>query len=336
MPNKIENKIIDLAFSLCAISSITYEEQVVQKFIVDWALENKLLVEKIKAPLGEERYSLLLYRKKLSKYKFIFCTHIDTVPPFIAPRIHDGKLWGRGSCDAKGIAALMLTLLNDYSENIAVLLTVGEEDSSDGAKACAKALAGQAEYLIVGEPTGLQAASGQKGSLNFDLIAHGEEAHSALPDKGFSANHALIKTLAPFLDEKIWPSDKKWGDTTFNLGKITGGRARNILAGRAKAECIMRLAVPVEQILEQIKKDLPNKIELKVNSALDPFAYFVPKGLCSFVAAFGSDAPYLKSLGQPILCGPGDLALAHRDDEHIEIDALLEGFSTYRQIMSEL
>src|SRR3984893_6755754 len=85
-------------------------------------------------------------------------THMDTVPPFFASREDDEFVWGRGSCDAKGIIAAMIfaaeKLLAEGTRNFGLLFVVGEERNSAGAKAAAEsALAHRAKFLINGEPT---------------------------------------------------------------------------------------------------------------------------------------------------------------------------------------
>src|SRR5262249_28091254 len=155
------------------------------------------LVEKI--PVDDKRFNLFAYFEKRSRYSAILCTHLDTVAPFIEPKIEASLLWGRGACDAKGIAAAMIYAMLEQKDqgflDLALLLTVGEEESSDGARAAQKRLAGGARFLIVGEPTELQAAFAQKGTVVFDLVTHGHEAHSAMPHLGESAIHSLINNL---------------------------------------------------------------------------------------------------------------------------------------------
>lgn len=333
-PN-LEQKIADLALRLCSISSITYHERELLHFLLAWCEKEGLFVEKIPVNGDDTRFNLLIYAKKKVSYGVIFCTHIDTVPPFIAPRIEDNILWGRGACDAKGIAAAMLMALLEEraqgNDDLALLLSVGEEESSDGAKACNTILAGRAEYVVVGEPTELRAASAQKGSLVFDLVAQGVEAHSSLPHLGDSALHPLIV----FLDELIktpWPKNELFGDTLLNIGEMSGGRARNMLAAQAQAKCIMRLSVPSREVIELIEAKLPPQVRLEIKSVSEPFTYALPQGFKSFVAGFGSDAPYLRDVGQAMLIGPGSLELAHKDNEHVAVKELYEGCLAYRKI----
>lgn len=334
MAHKISSNIADLAFKLCEIPSITYDEGQVLQFLLQWCETHGFLVEKIPVSHNEQRFNLLVCSKKQDCYSVILCTHIDTVPPFIAPRIEGEVLWGRGSCDAKGIAAAMLTALlherDQGFDDIAVLLTVGEEESSDGAKAC-KGLKGRGKYLVVGEPTDLRAASAQKGTLVFDLVAKGVESHSSLPG-GNSALHKLISATHKLLMKPL-PVNNTFGETLLNIGHMEGGRARNMLAGEARAQCILRLSEPSSQIITLIEACLGAEITLEIASVSEPFLYSVPPDFPTFVAGFGSDAPYLADLAEPMLIGPGSLEHAHKKDERVAVKELYEGFLGYRKIV---
>src|SRR5690606_26841500 len=86
----------------------------------------------------------------------VFSTHLDCVPPYVPLREDDENLYGRGTCDAKGLAAAMVAaaeqLRSEGEERIGLLFVVGEEVESDGAIA-ARALEPKGTYLINGEPT---------------------------------------------------------------------------------------------------------------------------------------------------------------------------------------
>lgn len=327
-------ELLKLAASLCEIPSISGDEKALGLFLSDWLLKKGFLVEKI--PVSGDRFNIFAYLKPTPRFSTIFCTHIDTVAPFIAPRFDENTeiLFGRGSCDAKGIAAAMIFALllekEQGSCDSALLFTVGEEEDSDGAKALGS-LKDRAELLVVGEPTELKAASAQKGTLVFDIEVSGREAHSSMPHLGESAVHKLI-SYAEQLLQYPWPADEKIGETLINIGKINGGDMRNMLAKSAKAEAIMRLSVPSSKILEILNKF--SGVKLNVRSVCDPFQYYVPAGFDTFVAGFGSDAPYLKSVAShTMLMGPGSLELAHKENEHVALKDLWQGVKSYQKIM---
>src|SRR5690349_22259436 len=186
-----------------------------------------------------------------------FSTHLDTVPPFIPPRREGGRLWGRGTCDAKGIAAAMICAaeqLRAEGRGVAVLLVVGEETAHDGAKAAnawAKANGVRSRALINGEPTESTVALGTKGAMRFTLRTEGRACHPAYPHLGVSATMALVRLLAE-LDTLELPEDATLGPTTINVGSLTGGVADNVVAPWAEARLMARLVTDAEALRERM------------------------------------------------------------------------------------
>src|SRR6185312_8172034 len=123
-------------------------------------------------------------------------THLDTVPPYLPPKLSGDRLTGRGAADAKGIAAAMLAaserLTEAREDRVDLLFVVGEEKGSDGARN-ANRLPATSRYLVNGEPTESKLASGCKGSLRVMVRTHGREAHSAYPELGASAIEPLLR-----------------------------------------------------------------------------------------------------------------------------------------------
>ena len=169
-------------------------------------------------------------------------THLDTVPPHIPPRVDGERLRGRGACDAKGIAAAMISAaerLDARNVPIALLFVVGEEVSHDGAHAANEWAARTgfgSRVLINGEPTESRLALGTKGAMRVALHVHGIAAHSAYPDLGLSATRELARILAA-LDDLDLPRDDVLGETTINIGVISGGVADNVV----RAACELHL-----------------------------------------------------------------------------------------------
>ena len=162
-------------------------------------------------------------------------THMDTVPPYFASSEDDQFIFGRGACDAKGIIAAMMMaaerLLAAGTRNFGLLLLVGEERNSAGAKAAAASPRGS-RFLINGEPTENQLALGSKGALRYEITAKGKLAHSAYPELGHSAIHTLLDVLEEIRGIAL-PEDPLLGRSTLNIGTISGGRAPNVVADQA-------------------------------------------------------------------------------------------------------
>ena len=136
---------------------------------------------------------------------------MDTVPPFFPSSEDDLFLYGRGSCDAKGIIAAQVAAaerLREAGVAVAVLFVVGEERDSMGARVGQPDPKGS-RFLINGEPTDNRLALASKGALRAEIRAHGTMAHSAYPELGDSAVHKLVQVLDrlrpfPYQASKGW------------------------------------------------------------------------------------------------------------------------------------
>ena len=162
--------VVELTREMCAIPSITNDEKAIVDFV------HQLLTQKgyevsLQTVGGDDSRQNLLAIEPGVKPEIMLTTHLDTVPPFIPPTdSEDGEwLWGRGVCDAKGIAASMIVAgdrLREAGENrFALLFVVGEETCSDGAKKAADNFAPSVRYFIDGEPTDMKLVSAMKGAM---------------------------------------------------------------------------------------------------------------------------------------------------------------------------
>ncbi len=267
-----------------------------------------------------------------------FSTHLDTVPPYIAPRLDlaEGRLHGRGACDAKGIAAVMLCAaerLRDRGVPVAVLLVVGEETTHDGAHAANEALASGAlgiapHALINGEPTESTLAVGTKGAIRFTLRTEGRAAHSAYPHLGRSATADLVRLLTE-LDTLDLPTHPVLGATTINIGHLAGGVADNVIAPWAEARCMARLVGPPDELLALIERWVDGRATVTPGITIDPILLGTIDGFATSVAAFATDIPALDRWGTPYLFGPGSIHVAHTDDEFVEIAELRAALDAY-------
>ena len=265
-------------------------------------------------------------------------THLDTVPPYVAPRMQDGTLYGRGACDAKGIVAAMLVAAERLAaageERVDVLFVVGEEGGSDGARA-ANRLKATSRFLINGEPTESRLASGAKGSLRVTLRTTGKEAHSAYPHLGKSAIEPLIDLL-PTLKRLPLPSDPLLGDTTVNIGVIRGGSAGNVIPASAEAELMFRLVGDVAPIKTMVEEWAAGHAEIEYGSHIPPQRFHTVPGFEAAPVAYTSDIPLLSRWGTPLLFGPGSIHVAHTPDEGISVDELRASVDTYERLTRSL
>ena len=269
-------------------------------------------------------------------------THMDTVPPFFPSREDATHIHGRGACDAKGIIAAMVAaaeaLLESGTRNFALLFVVGEERNSIGAKTAAAAPRGS-RFLINGEPTENRLALGCKGALRYELTARGKLAHSAYPELGHSAIHALLDALGEIRAIPL-PSDAILGRTTLNVGTLSGGRAPNVVADEARAELMFRLVGEPDLIRAQVA-GAASASNIEAREVLYfPALHMAPlDGFPTIIVAFSTDIPSFNGAwGQPFLIGPGSIHVAHTAEERIaksELNAAVEIYaSMVRQLLT--
>lgn len=265
-------------------------------------------------------------------------THLDTVPPYIPPRLHDGRLYGRGACDAKGIAAAMLVaaqqLADAGEERVDLLFVVGEEKGSPGAR-MANRLPATSRWLVNGEPTESRLASGAKGAQRVIVRVRGREAHSAYPELGASALDPLLELL-PQVRALTLPSDPVLGDTTCNIGVLRAGTEANIIPGLAEAEIMIRLVGDVAPVKAAFEAWAADKADLEWGSFIPAQHFHLIDGFDVAPVAYTSDIPLLGRWGTPLLFGPGSIHVAHTPDEHIVVAELREAVVSYERIVRAL
>ena len=270
--------------------------------------------------------------------ELVFSTHFDCVPPFFPSRIEDGKLYGRGSCDAKGILAAQIAaaerLRAKGETRIGLVFVGGEERGSDGAKAANK-IASKTRFLVNGEPTDLRLGAATRGCYRVKLTATGKAAHSGYPELGESAIEKLIDCLMA-LRTTDWPSDPLLGTTHYTVGLINGGVAPNVIPPNAEAEVFFRTVGDHQPVRELLPRVLNGRVDVQEILELPAVRMHTVPGFDTAVFSYFSDVPFLSNWGTPLLIGPGSIHVAHTDHEHIAIDELNRAVDTYEKLASTL
>lgn len=271
--------------------------------------------------------------------RLVYCSHCDTVPPYIAPEFLDDRVNGRGSCDAKGQIWAMFTAccrLSAAGKNgFGLLIVSGEETGSWGAKAFAKTDF-KAEYLVIGEPTDNIPVSASKGTKSFDLKFTGEAFHSGYPQYGRSAVEEFVDFMVE-LEYADFPKCKILGDTTWNVGMLKSDNPQNILSPELTCRIYFRttFASDAQVVRWMTEYDHPG-LEVTARGGDSPAEYMVPQGFKGKPVAFGSDAPHLTNFEHRIICGPGTIKVAHRDNEHILLKDLEKAIENYINIFEAI
>jgi acetylornithine deacetylase len=279
-----------------------------------------------------------LYAQGATPPAVVFSTHLDTVPPYVAPRLEHGVIHGRGACDAKGIAVCMLMAaerLRDGGVAAGLLFVVGEETSHDGAHAAnawgVRNLARPPRAMVNGEPTDNTLALGTKGAQRAVLRTVGRAAHSAYPELGHSAIEDLVQLLAELL-QLDWPRDAVLGLTSVNIGSISGGVADNVIAPAAEARLMFRLVTPAGEIRDRMERWLRGRAELEWGIMVPPVKLGAVAGFATSVAAFATDIPALGYWGTPYLYGPGSIHVAHTPNECVSVKSLELAIEDYTRL----
>jgi acetylornithine deacetylase len=324
-----------LTRALVDVDSVTGREREAGDFLFHYL--SSLAPNTERMPVEGDRFNLFA---SWGDPGVVLSTHIDTVPPFFPSSEDEEHVYGRGACDAKGIAAAMIkaieALLAEGRRGFGLLLTVGEETDSLGARIANQSPRG-ARYLINGEPTENRLALGSKGYLYLRIEASGTSAHSAYPELGASAIDRLMDALA-----KVWsvplPSDPVLGETTLNVGTLSGGVAANVIADRACAEVTIRTVGDTAELQTAIRAAVGSVPEVQIAEERDtpPVRLGSLPGFATTVVRYTTDIPRLSAWGKPFLLGPGSIHLAHTPEERVPKRELQEAVGLYAEMVRRL
>lgn len=329
---------VSLTRQLVDIESISENEAAVGHFLAGFLRQQGWQVETMEVPSNAGRERFNVYASGSAEAPdVVFSTHMDTVPPFFPSSEDERFIYGRGSCDAKGILAAQIAAaerLRALGLRVGLLFLVGEERGSHGARVANLHSRGS-RFLINGEPTDNCLALASKGALNAVIRTRGKMAHSAYPELGESAIHKLVPVLHRVLQIGL-PVHPEVGASTLNIGLIEGGRAPNVIADEASATILVRLVGPSDKIRAALQEAAGDDATLEVTLEI-PFQELKRiEGLPTMVAAFTTDVPALTNWGQPLLMGPGSIHVAHTPQERLAKQELLAAIDLYVQVAQRL
>ncbi|KAG7703535.1 hypothetical protein KL933_004330 [Ogataea haglerorum] len=326
---------------LVRIKSLSFQEQDASEYVAEYLERLGLTVERISS---QGRNNIYAYLGKTRDTKVLLTSHIDTVPPYIGYYDNGDKIYGRGSCDAKGSVAAQITAFTElYEQNevhegdVALLFVVGEETGGDGMLTVDKEIDANWKMVVFGEPTENKLAVGHKGVYYFKIQVHGLSSHSGYPELGKDANEELIRIMYD-ISTTEWPSDEILGATTVNIGLINAGTAANVVSPIAECEVLMRVSVQSDAIQKKVA-DILGKyrdVELNVIQKADPtyLDHDVP-GFDTMLAAYFTDVPNLTQRGfKRYLYGPGSILVAHGDNEYVTHESLEAAVEGYKKLVA--
>ena len=287
-----------------------------------------------KQPVAGDRFNIVAL---IDPPDVVLSTHYDCVPPFFPSRVGEGKLFGRGACDAKGILAAQVAAAERLRAaghpRVGLLFVVGEERGSEGAAAANAAPVGS-KFLVNGEPTDNRLATGTRGILRVRLQAKGRAGHSSAIEHFESAIEKLVDALVRLRGIRL-PSSPLFGKTSYSVGLIEGGVAPNVVPAKARAEVMFRTVGDADDVLEAVRS-LEPLVNVEEVLRVAPVRLQTIPGVPSASFPYTTDIPLLEQWGVPLLYGPGSFLLAHTDDEHLDLQEFDTAIDGYVQIVTAL
>jgi acetylornithine deacetylase len=337
---------IQLTKKLVDIESTTYCEGPAGVFLHEYLTAQRYVVERMPVAQPDrastpgagsgERFNVYAALPGVTP-DIVLSTHMDTVPPFFGCTEDDVFLYGRGSCDAKGIIAAQVAAADQLREagvKVGLLFLVGEERDSAGAIEANKSPKGS-RFLINGEPTDNRIATASKGALRVELRAKGRMAHSAYPELGESAINKLVEALHDILAMPL-PSEPEIGPSTLNIGIISGGYAPNVISDKAEAHLLIRTVGSSDEIRRSLTAVVGDRADIAFSLDLPFVRMRTVRNLPTMIAKFTTDIPMLTAWGEPFLLGPGSIHVAHTPHEKIAKKELLEAVDLYVDLATSL
>ena len=325
---------LELFLEILGIPSTSGEERRLADFLKDRLAAPQVIEHEV----GDGTVNLLFDWSGTGQPSFVFCTHLDTVPPHIPPTVDcvskgdllpDGReaarddtvIKGRGSCDAKGQIFTMynacLELAKEGFKDFGLLLLSGEETGSYGAKAYAKDRPG-GEFVLVGEPTDNCLASAAKGTKSFEVTIPGKACHSGYPEHGSSAVERFVEMMET-LKNGGFPDDPVLGRTTWNVGDLHSSNPQNILSPEISFRIYFRTTFATDDTVQQrlLEACPPGTVIHALGGDTPQLYYCDVEGVDAKPVSFGSDAPRLDNFRHKAIFGPGSILTAHTADEYV-------------------
>lgn len=348
---KLTAEAVELLREMVAIPSPSFHEDAVCSHISNWLtakgveherVGNNIIAEHIVDP---------------SKPTLMLCAHIDTVDPcegytfdpYKPENCPTDMIQGLGSNDDGASAVSMIAAFRFFGTrttipNITLVLTCEEERSGKGGMTglWGKRL-NRIDYAIVGEPTGMKAATSERGLLVIDATAHGVSGHAAR-NEGKNALYIALEDIERLRKHEFTKVSPKMGRVNLNVTQIYAGSAHNVIPDRCDFVIDIR---PTEQysneeILQELQaiceselkpRNLANRSSAtKEDSPLQRIAERM--GIETFSSATTSD--WMRITCDAIKMGPGESTRSHRKDEFVYIDEVRNAIEIYIEFIEKL
>jgi acetylornithine deacetylase len=276
--------------------------------------------------------------------------------PYALTKVGDA-LYGRGTADMKGFIAAVVRVIERFRgiemlRPLHVALSFDEEIGCIGVRDALEVIARsdviRPDVVVIGEPTMMRPRHSHMGKLAYEIVCHSVPAHSSLSHSTPSAITAAVRLLHAL--DALQQRHRPVGDpeVTFNVGTIAGGGALNVIAERCAFTFETRFTVDhdPDALLETFWNavDLDRAVLSDVGGAVevteitrypalrtdsdDPWLRVVERladaGPATSIG-YGTEGGLFAAAidAAVVICGPGDIAVAHRPDEYVTVDQLL-------------
>ena len=362
--HKLTAEAVELLKEMVAIPSPSFSENAVCTHICNWLADkgiahkrvgNNIIAGSFWQNAPEEQFKDKCTEEHHHKPTLMLCAHIDTVSPsedysfdpyepdyVKAAQVigSENIVAGLGSNDDGASAVSIIATFRYYIEsrkNLLLVLSCEEERSGlNGMTGLWPQIKDKVDFAIVGEPTGMKAATSERGLLVIDATAHGVSGHAARNEGINAIDIALddIQALKSHVFDRISP---RMGKVNLNVTQINAGTAHNVIPDTCTFVIDIR---PTEQYTnEEILKELQGicKSELKPrnlsnrssatreNSPLQRTAEEM--GIGVFSSPTTSD--WMRIDCDAIKMGPGESSRSHKKDEFVFVKEIEDGIKTY-------
>ena len=353
----LHNEAVLLLKEMIAIPSTSFNEDAVCSHISRWMDERGIDHERIGNNIIAEHIC------DPAAPTLMLCAHIDTVEacegysfnPYGPEVCTDGLVQGLGSNDdGASVVSMIAAYRANQNKNLVLVLTCEEERSGKdgmtglwGNRICARKDAKDGctpvDFAIVGEPTGMKAATAERGLLVIDAVAEGVSGHAAR-NEGVNALYIALEDIQALRNHIFKKVSSRMGKVNLNVTQINAGTTHNVIPDRCSFVIDIR---PTEQYTNQ---EILNELQAICKSKL------TPRNLLNQSSATFEDSPLQKvaeeldieTFSSPttsdwmriscdaIKMGPGDSARSHKKDEYVTVEEISEGIKTYIEFIERL
>lgn len=292
-----------------------------------------------------------------SKPTILLNSHIDTVAPSseytrdpYAPTIENGRLYGLGSNDAGGsLVALTAAFLHFYDKenlthNICLTIVAEEECGGDNGLRLIMNEIGKMEFAIVGEPTEMKMAIGERGLMVLDCVAHGRTGHAAR-EEGLNAIYLAMQDIAWITSYQFSRISELFGTVKMSVTIINAGTVHNVVPAECRFTIDVRVSeqYSLEEVFDVIQENLSSTVmprSMRHNPSSISLSHpLVAAGLALGVEYYGSPTTSDAAVLSPLPClkmGPGCSSRSHSANEFIEVDEVFKGIDLYIDMLSKV